>query len=88
MTVTVPTPQRQASSPRVRELSQRLQQTIAEFQRQYPMASDEVEEAVRLATEASGIEPAARWSLRRTVLLLAVLIGLPFVLTAIIRALR
>jgi hypothetical protein len=72
----------------VRELSQRLQQTIAEFQRQYPMAQDEVWEAVQLAAEASGLEPTVKWSLRRTALLLLVLLGLPFLITAIIRALR
>ena len=86
--MSAPTPMQQPSSPRVRDLSQRLQQTIAEFQRQYPMTPAEMDEAVRLAAEASGATPVLKWSVRRTVLLVFVVIGLPFVITAIVRALR
>lgn len=50
----VPTPVQPPESPRVRELSQRIQELILEFQRQYPMTSTEIRQALLHAAGASG----------------------------------
>jgi hypothetical protein len=84
--MSVPTPVGQTSSTRVQELSQRLHQTIGEFRRQYPMEPSELREAIEHAASASGAAPAVRWSAQHTVLFVLVVLGLPFVITAIIRA--
>jgi hypothetical protein len=52
--VFVPTPVQPPESPRVRELSQRIQDLIRDFQRQYPMTSTEIHQALRHAGGASG----------------------------------
>jgi len=44
--VYVPMPVQPPESPRVRELSQKIQQLIADFQRQYPMTPAEIREAL------------------------------------------
>lgn len=71
-------------SPRVRELSQRLRQTIQEFQRQYPMTPAEIHEAVRHAAGGSGSGVPSRWPLR--ILFWLIVIMMPVVMAAIIRA--
>ena len=50
----VPTPVQPPESPRVRELSQRVQELIRDFQRQYPMTSTEIRQALQHASGASG----------------------------------
>ena len=50
----VPTPVQPPESPRVRELSQRIQELIRDFQRQYPMTSTEVRQALLHAGGAAG----------------------------------
>ena len=42
----VPTPVQPPESPRVRELSQRIQHLITDFQRQYPMTPAEIRQAL------------------------------------------
>lgn len=54
MPVFVPTPVQPPESPRVRELSQRIQELVRDFQRQYPMSSTEVRQALRHAAGAGG----------------------------------
>jgi hypothetical protein len=41
-------------SPRVRELSQRIQELIRDFQRQYPMTSTEIRQALLHASGTAG----------------------------------
>ena len=51
----VPIPSQPPESPRVRELSQRIQQLITDFQRQYPMTPAEIRQAlVHAASTAAG----------------------------------
>jgi hypothetical protein len=52
----VPSGPAKPPSPRVRELSQRIQEVINEFQRQYPLSPSEIRQALRLATGRSGGE--------------------------------
>jgi hypothetical protein len=52
--VYVPTPVGPPESPRVRELSQRIQQIITDFQRQYPMTPAEIRQALLHAAGATG----------------------------------
>jgi len=47
--VYVPTPVQPPESPRVRELSRRINDLITDFQRQYPVTPAEVREALRHA---------------------------------------
>jgi len=75
-------------SPRVRELSQRLQRTIEEFQRQFPMTPAEVRQALRHAAGTAGSPSVLRRSVTRSILFWLVVIALPLVLAAIIRASR
>jgi hypothetical protein len=70
----------------VRELSQRLQQTIQEFQRQYPMTPAEVRQAVQHLGQGSRAGPASRWQLR--ILFWLVVIALPLVVYWVRRALE
>jgi hypothetical protein len=55
--VFVPTPVQPPESPRVRELSQRIQELIRDFQRQYPMTSTEIRQALQ---HASGVASGGR----------------------------
>jgi hypothetical protein len=50
----VPTPVEPPESPRVRELSQRIQQLITDFQRQYPMTPTEIRQALLHAATSAG----------------------------------
>lgn len=50
----VPTPIQPPESPRVRELSQRIRQLIADFQRQYPMTPGEIRQALLHAAGGVG----------------------------------
>lgn len=50
----VPTPIQPPESPRVRELSQKIQQIISDFQRQYPMTPAEIRQALLHAAGATG----------------------------------
>lgn len=50
----VPTPVQPPASPRVRELSQRIQQIIIDFQRQYPMTPAEIRQALSHAAGSMG----------------------------------
>lgn len=50
----VPTPVQPPESPRVRELSQRIQDVIRDFQRQYPMTSAEIRQALWHAGGSTG----------------------------------
>jgi hypothetical protein len=86
--VVFPIPQGPPESPRVRELSQRLQETIQEFQRRFPMTPAEVRQAVRHAAGTAGGGSDLRRSVTRTILFWLVVIGLPVVAAAIIRAIR
>jgi len=52
--VYVPTPVGPPESPRVRELSQKIQQIISDFQRQYPMTPAEIRQALLHAAGATG----------------------------------
>lgn len=52
----VPTPVQPPESPRVRELSQRIQELVRDFQRQYPMTSTEIRQALQHASGAAGGE--------------------------------
>jgi len=52
--VYVPTPVQPPESPRVRELSQRIQQLISDFQRQYPMTPAEIRQALQHAAGPVG----------------------------------
>jgi hypothetical protein len=52
--VYVPTPVQPPASPRVRELSQRIQQIITDFQRQYPMTPGEIRQALLHAAGSMG----------------------------------
>jgi hypothetical protein len=86
--VVFPVPQVPAESPRVRELSQRLQQTIQEFQRQFPMTPAEVRQAVRHVAGTAGAGSALRRSVTRTILFWLVVIALPLVVYWVRRALE
>lgn len=55
----VPSGPSKPPSPRVRELSQRIQEVINEFQQQYPLSPSEIRQALRLATSRSGGEQRA-----------------------------
>jgi len=59
--VYVPTPVQPPESPRVRELSQRVQQLVSDFQRQYPMTPAEIRQALLHAASstAGGRRPLA-----------------------------
>jgi hypothetical protein len=48
-----PTPVRPPESPRVRELSRRVQQLIADFQREFPMTPAEIRQALSHATRSA-----------------------------------
>lgn len=74
-------------SPRVRELSQRLRQTIHEFQRQYPMTPAELRRAVQRAARTSGPVPNLKWSVKANILFWLAVIALPLVIYWIRRAL-
>ena len=52
----VPSGPARPPSPRVRELSQRIQEVINEFQQNYPMSPGEIRQALRLARSQSGGE--------------------------------
>jgi hypothetical protein len=52
--VFVPTPVQPPDSPRVRELSQRIQQVITDFQHQYPMTPGEIRQALLHAAGSAG----------------------------------
>jgi len=52
--VFVPTPIQPPDSPRVRELSQRIQQLVTDFQHQYPMTPAEIRQALLHAAGSSG----------------------------------
>jgi len=54
--VFVPTPVQQPESPRVRELSQRIQELVRDFQHQYPMTPTEIRQALQHASGAPGGE--------------------------------
>jgi hypothetical protein len=83
----VPTPVEPPTSPRVRELSERIQELIHEFQHRFPMTPAEIRQALRHAGATSG---AGRHSVMpgvmRTILFWLAVVALPFVVTAIIRA--
>jgi hypothetical protein len=51
--VYVPTPIQPPESPRVRELSRRINDLITDFQRQYPLTPAEIREALRHAGGAT-----------------------------------
>jgi hypothetical protein len=72
----------------VRELSQRLQQTIQEFQRQFPMTPAEVRQALRHAVGTAAGGPELGRSVTRTILFWLLVIALPVLTAAIIRAFR
>lgn len=83
----VPTPVGPPTSPRVRELSQRIQELIHEFQRRFPMTPAEIRQALRHAGATSGVGWHSVMPLvMRTILFWLVVIALPFVVAAIIRA--
>jgi len=52
--VFVPTPIQPPDSPRVRELSQRIQQHVTDFQHQYPLTPTEVRQALLHAAGSAG----------------------------------
>jgi hypothetical protein len=52
--VFVPTPIQPPESPRVRELSQQIQQLLSDFQRRYPMTPAEIRQALLHAAGATG----------------------------------
>jgi len=52
--VYVPTPRQTPDSPRVRELSRRIEQLITDFQREYPMTPAEIRQALLHAAGAVG----------------------------------
>jgi hypothetical protein len=55
--VFVPTPIQPPESPRVRELSRKIQELIAEFQQRYPMTPAEIRQALFHAAGTTGGYP-------------------------------
>jgi len=51
--VFVPTPDEPPASPRVRELSRRIQQLVADFQREFPMTPAEIRQALLHAAHST-----------------------------------
>lgn len=74
--------------PRVRELSRRLEELIRGFQREFPMTPAEIREALRHAGSRAGAGRHTGRVVLRTLLFWIVVIALPLVVTALIRALR
>lgn len=78
---------RPPASPRVRELSAEIRETIEQFQRRYPMTPAEVRQALWYVG-LGWRTPGTRDRIARTVLFWLLVIALPMITAAIIRAMR